>query len=338
MSKFSVIIPIYNKEKYLENTLESIINQTIHKDLEIILIDDKSTDQSLRIADNFANKYSKNNIVLVKNEFNIGVSETRNKGIKMSTGEYISFIDADDQVTKRFYECIYIEAERYGFPDIIETELKTKIVTEKYNYGVFYSSPELIHFNLDYFLNRSSCNKVYRNNFIKDKKIPDTSHEDFWFTQARIIECENILKIYNSDSYYIYIPNKDSRHQQTKQNRIISLVDIFDSYIWLLKQVKNLPNFELHRNRLEEIQLNGISNFLKYICKDDNYKNIEELKKCIYSYCIDEYIQGDNHFDNVFIEPLITTLKAYGFYYPDLVESKDKKEVLTKIKKMVEIV
>ena len=96
----SVIIPIYNVEKYLEKCIQSIINQT-YRNLEIILVDDGSTDSSGEIAD----KYKKlDNRVKVIHKINGGLSDARNKGCEIATGEYISFIDSDDYIDLNMYE------------------------------------------------------------------------------------------------------------------------------------------------------------------------------------------------------------------------------------------
>ena len=91
MKKVSVIIPIYNSEKYIEQCINSVINQT-YKNLEIIVVDDNSTDNSLNKIKNIKDKRIK--IIELKN--NYGVSTARNKGIDASTGDYICFIDSDD--------------------------------------------------------------------------------------------------------------------------------------------------------------------------------------------------------------------------------------------------
>lgn len=97
----SVIIPVYNVERYLEKCLESIINQT-YGNLQIIIVDDCSSDKSLTISDKFAQKDSR--ICILHSNKNIGVSAARNIGIEMAQGDFISFIDADDYLDYDFYE------------------------------------------------------------------------------------------------------------------------------------------------------------------------------------------------------------------------------------------
>lgn len=93
-TKFSVILPIFNTEKYLKACLDSIINQT-YKNLEIICVDDGSTDGSLKILEEYSSKDSRIKII---NQQNQGVSAARNVGIDNATGDYVSFVDPDDWV------------------------------------------------------------------------------------------------------------------------------------------------------------------------------------------------------------------------------------------------
>lgn len=92
--KFSIIIPVYNVEKYLKKCLTSIVQQNFN-DYELILVDDGSTDMSGKICDEFEEKY---NNIIVMHISNSGVSNARNKGLEIARGEYIWFVDSDDYV------------------------------------------------------------------------------------------------------------------------------------------------------------------------------------------------------------------------------------------------
>lgn len=98
--KISVIVPVYNSEKYLQRCINSILNQT-YKDLELILIDDGSTDSSGSICDSFAKIDSRVRVIHQKNS---GVSEARNIGLNHAVGDYITFVDSDDYIDSRMYE------------------------------------------------------------------------------------------------------------------------------------------------------------------------------------------------------------------------------------------
>lgn len=99
----TIIVPLYNKKNYIISTLESILNE-ITQEIEVIIIDDCSTDGSVDKVEKYMEKNFKDkNIKFLKNVKNIGVSATRNKGLDISSGEYIMFLDADDKLKKNFY-------------------------------------------------------------------------------------------------------------------------------------------------------------------------------------------------------------------------------------------
>lgn len=103
MPKISVIVPIYNCEKYVSRCIESIMNQTFH-DLEIILIDDGSNDKSVEICKNLEKKDSRIKLICVENG---GVSRARNIGLDFAHGDFISFVDSDDYLIPEMYERMY---------------------------------------------------------------------------------------------------------------------------------------------------------------------------------------------------------------------------------------
>ena len=99
----SVIVPVYNVEKYISRCIESIMKQT-YKNIEIILIDDGSTDNSGKICDEYSLKDDRINVIHKKNG---GLSDARNTGLDIAKGKYISLIDSDDFVSKFFIETLY---------------------------------------------------------------------------------------------------------------------------------------------------------------------------------------------------------------------------------------
>ena len=105
----TLIVPVYNVEKYLNRCIDSILNQTL-EDFELILVDDGSKDNSGNICDEYMRKDRR---VKVIHKENGGLSDARNSGIEISTGEYLSFIDSDDWVEKEFLETLYNNAIKY---------------------------------------------------------------------------------------------------------------------------------------------------------------------------------------------------------------------------------
>lgn len=121
MPKVSVIIPTYNVEKYLSDCLNSILNQTF-EDIEIICIDDGSTDSTLKILNEYS---SKDNRIKILTQENAGPGVARTKGIAVAQGEYLSFIDSDDYISLDYYEKLYTKAQKTN-ADIVKAGWVTK--------------------------------------------------------------------------------------------------------------------------------------------------------------------------------------------------------------------
>ena len=136
MPKVSVIVPFYNVEGYIEKCLETLVNQTL-KDIEIILVNDGSTDRSIEIVKKFIKEYPEKIVYLEKE--NGGLSDARNFGIKYAKGEYIAFLDSDDYIERDMYQSMYELAQKEG-SDMVECDFyweypnKQKLDTgKKYN-------------------------------------------------------------------------------------------------------------------------------------------------------------------------------------------------------------
>lgn len=108
--KISVIVPVYNVEKYLERCLNSIIHQSL-KEIEIICINDGSTDNSLSILEKFAEIDKR---IIILNQQHTGPSAARNEALKIAKGEYVGYVDSDDSISENFYELLYSNAKKYG--------------------------------------------------------------------------------------------------------------------------------------------------------------------------------------------------------------------------------
>lgn len=138
MKKISVIVPIYNSEKYIRRCIESIINQT-YKELEIILINDGSTDNSLDII----SEYKKNDSrIVVINQKNSGVAFSRNKGLNVSKGEYLMFMDNDDYIDLDYIEKMYDlignnDIVVSGYKRVTDNKILQKKVIKNMHFGIY---------------------------------------------------------------------------------------------------------------------------------------------------------------------------------------------------------
>ena len=195
--KISVIIPIFNAEKYLEKCLNSIINQTFD-DIEIICVNDGSTDKSLDILNRFSKKDKRFKIFSTKNN---GQGSARNFGLKKAAGEYVSFVDADDWISEDSFELLYEKAKSFDL-DILFFQMinyinstGSLVETELYNYSVFLNNLDInIPFSYvdikDYLFQIAVCpvSKLYKKDFL-DKN-------DLFFPENMIFE-DNVF-FYNA--------------------------------------------------------------------------------------------------------------------------------------------
>ncbi len=116
--KVSVIIPVYNSEQFLVSTLNSVVSQTL-SELEIICVNDCSTDRSAEILSSFASRDKR--IIVCTNAENVGAALSRNKGLERATGKYVTFMDSDDRLEPAMYEVLYREASRGGY-DVVKCD------------------------------------------------------------------------------------------------------------------------------------------------------------------------------------------------------------------------
>lgn len=165
MAKISVIVPIFNREKSLARCVESIMQQT-YQDLEIILVNDGSTDNSLQLCNEFAQKDSR---IVVLDKPNGGVSSARNAGLDIATGEFIGFVDSDDYIDKVMYEKLIAVAENENLDFVvckfyIAHEENGKVYIEKH-----------IQSGLEEFV----CNRKIGNT-LKEWSAPDSAASVIW--------------------------------------------------------------------------------------------------------------------------------------------------------------
>ena len=169
MKKISVIIPVYNVEQYLERCVKSVINQT-YKNIEIILVDDSSTDSSLEVCNKLAQKDSR---IKVIHKENGGLSSARNVGLDVAKGKYITFIDSDDVPEVTWAEKLYNAAKAndadiaFSGYDRVDLDTEKVVATEMTQYGTMNKD---VDWNDDFivYANPSLWNKIYRRDLVKD--------------------------------------------------------------------------------------------------------------------------------------------------------------------------
>ena len=216
--KISVIIPVYNSEKYLPECLESVINQSL-KDIEIICVDDGSADNSLDILNEYAAKDSRIKIISQAHAVR-GAGSARNRGIENAKGEYISFIDSDDYIEKDFLQKLYEAAEEYDADVACSGIIREGVGVNGVNGQKIQLKFEEVKVsdNPDDNLKVSKSlpypypwNKVYKREFIVSyeiKYVEDTYYEDYIFTPLVITTAEKLISV--PDVFYHYMEREGS--------------------------------------------------------------------------------------------------------------------------------
>lgn len=207
MPKVSIILPVYNASEYIRTCLNSLISQTL-KDIEIIAIDDCSTDDSLAILQEYASTHP--NIKVFHNTQNRGQGATRNLGIQKSKGEYIGFVDSDDYIHPQMYEAMYQETILHHQPAIVTTGVIFVKGDEYANTDISYMirhRGEPIDFtaNPDSLYDESPAvwNKIFRRDTIEnDKFLENCLWEDVAFSYSKLIEAGKIIRINHIDYFY----------------------------------------------------------------------------------------------------------------------------------------
>ena len=267
MKKLSVIVPVYNVELYLEECIHSLLKQT-YENLEIILVDDGSTDRSGEICENFALMHHN---IRVVHQCNQGLPHARNTGIKAASGEYVCFVDSDDRVKSSMYETM-IRALEDSEADMSVCNFERFDKTGVHAFSLRYRDAiiELVPGNEEEFFEiaiDSSCNKIYRLNTItenallfEDKSV--VSQEDFWFL---VRYCSHISRIATiSASLYQY---RDRASSITKSGSDNDITERCLNFILLSE--------EYLQKEKKEVKL-----FLERLTLDMLFASINQLPKC----------------------------------------------------------
>lgn len=285
MDLVSIIIPIYNSEKYLKKCLQSIKNQN-YKNLEIILIDDGSTDSSGKICDQYGKEDKRCKVYHIKNQ---GVSNARNYGIEKANGKYIIFIDSDDWIPVDYVKILITTIKRDEF-DLIICPVHGKINKAWKDFSFEfskYNSDKFLFLNENHFLYGPHC-KVYLAKIINENKIlfpKGISYgEDLIFNVEYLKKCKKIF-ITNQTFYNYRLENEDSLSRKYRENQF-EMEKILNSKLFELIQAKEINDENLEKyyyRRYIDVAYNTILNnhkkkffekyyFIKNILEDDKLK------------------------------------------------------------------
>lgn len=238
MTKVSVIVPVYNAEKFISNTIKNLLSQTL-KDIEIILVNDGSTDKSGEICDSYAKENSNITVIHQKNS---GVCKARNAGLNVSTGEYIGFCDADDSPDSDLYEYLYnLALENNSDISIIDTY----IVDEKGNKsfrsdGFEYSSQNQEDFICKFLDGRfgdAIYTNLYKGDICRTIKFDEARkiNEDKMFFFEFLMKAESVC--YKSVGKYGYFRHLGS-------SSLCEFSEKFFDYIYFMEKISEISRRE----------------------------------------------------------------------------------------------
>ena len=278
MIKVSVIVPAYNASKYLKKCLDSLVNQTL-KDIEIIVINDCSTDNTKDILKNYEAKHS--NIKVIHNKVNKGIGYNRNLGMKKANGKYISFIDSDDYVDATFLEKMHNKAEKERldlvickFHKMLERkdnfleEIKSDFKIQFFENTTLKDSPNLL---LD--IEVAPWNKLYKKELLKDNYFPEhLKYEDAIFVVKDMDKAKKIGMLDEKLNYYLV---HNISETTTMDKRVFDILTITKMI------VDELKSYDYYSSIEEYVEAMVVRNLFRYTLQQKNQKDKKLANKFI---------------------------------------------------------
>lgn len=241
MTKVSVIVPVYNVEQYLPVCLDSILAQTLN-DIEVICVDDGSTDQSPAILDEYAQKDSRLHVIHKENR---GYGHSMNIGIDAASGEYIGIVESDDRILPDMYEKLYSVAKNNDL-DLVKSDVvfwwETLQYTCEYHredlnpyYGKVLGPSDRKRF-FQFFMN--TWTGLYKRSFLKENNIrhhetPGAAYQDNGFWIQTLSFCERAMWL--KDAFYLYRQDNPSASIKSKSN-VMTMVNEYDYVSKILEE------------------------------------------------------------------------------------------------------
>ncbi|WP_407415592.1 glycosyltransferase family 2 protein [Methanobrevibacter sp.] len=314
----SVIIPVYNVESYIKECLDSIVNQSIGiENIEVIIVNDKTPDNSMDIVMKYADKYP--SFKVINNEVNMGLGESRNIGLKHVTSDYVTFLDSDDFISLNAYEdalnkinennvdLLIYRWETYSMGEIVQTNnihhqfLEENILIDDIN-----NYPKL-------FFLTSAWNKIYHKSLFHLLKYSKGLYEDNCVTCNVLLNAKRIFL--SNDSIYYYRKNLDSITEKISKNNVIDLCNVISQL------------YDLNNHNVNILIINFINDVLFWIyyydwviC--DELTFVEKLQK------VSKKIKQSD------VEKFVFLFPEWNFYKEDILnlDNYDSETFLAKYK------
>lgn len=298
--KISVIVPVYNVEQYLERCVDSIINQT-YTNLEIILVNDGSTDNSGKLCDELAKKDER---IRVIHKENGGLSDARNRGIDESESDLVGFIDSDDYIDSDMYEVLLknlndtdADLSMCALYDVYNNTPEVQ-VTNKETWKL--SSEQAIKMVMEAkILSVTAVNKLYRKSLFTDLKFEVGKIAEDAFIMIKLLDkCEKIVAT-NEKKYY-YVHRENSITTQKFSTKFLNVIEAYEQNSNIISE--KYPKLK----DVAQTRMNWAYFYvLDRLLLDDNY-NDKELENKLISYL-------KNHRKDILNDPLFTTGRKIGF-------------------------
>lgn len=261
-SRVSIIVPVYNVENYLAKCLDSLVKQSL-PDIEILVVNDGSKDNSEKIIEGYAQKYPEKIKAYTKE--NGGLSDARNFGIDRATGDYIGFVDSDDYVTETMFEEMLLLAEKHNAKMVISNIQKVdengKVVQKLTQLP---NMPEKItlenNFSVFSDISYFACNKLFKKELFNQKRFKKGIHfEDIQLIPQLLLECETIAQTQNF--HYQYLERTDSITKTHTEKGLDMLKAVSD-----VEQVFRESPYSHKKEELKNFQIfEGVYSFLAYL-------------------------------------------------------------------------
>lgn len=281
----SIIVPVYNVEKYLKKCVDSIVNQT-YKNLEIILVDDGATDNSGKICDELVEL---DNRIKVYHKKNGGLSDARNYGVERATGDYIGFVDSDDYIDVEMYEKLY-EAIKKENVDVAECNLKivypekTELFTDEKYYQICNKQEYLEEYLKIEKIFGSACVRLTKADIAKKLKFPvGKLYEDTYYAYDLISIVDKYVIMDNP--YYNYLMRENSITNAKFNPRIFDLIEIVEKFH--TNVYKNYPSL---KEAADCRKMYAYFSVLNSILLEEDFKNNSFYKQII-DYFKEEYMK-----------------------------------------------
>lgn len=304
----SIIVPVYNVEKYLTNSIKSLMKQS-YKNIEIILVDDGSSDNSGKICDELSKEDSR---IIVIHKKNGGVSSARNAGIENAKGAYLCFIDGDDYVTTDYVKDMLDASEKYGTDisttnqfQIWDSGKKVELFKKNYPYGtvkIKSGSETLADMLYGKTCYATCCSKLYKKSIFEDIRFPVYNMgEDSYTMYQCFLKAESVAHVYKPN--YFYIQHDASAMHTDNYDKFYDYIELSDSFIttvnekypelflpavnrliennfWVYMKMRSNP--DKYKKQLSHITDN-IKKYRSFALKDKNV-NIRTRIACLLSY------------------------------------------------------